>query len=238
MPPPASSVSSMLDVSHLTVRFGDLVAVRDLTFSAAVGASVAVIGPNGSGKTALFRALIGAVPSEGRISWAPGARLGYVPQKLDLQRDVPVTGIDFLKARTALLRQTDADRDEALSLTGLSLDVCRRPIGTLSGGQFQRLLITFALIGRPNVLLLDEPTTGVDESGQEHLNALVRRLQRERDLTVLLISHDLSVVYRYATMVVCLGGSHVTVGPPSDVLTDAAIREAYGTEVAFHAHEH
>jgi ABC-type Mn2+/Zn2+ transport system ATPase subunit len=88
------------------------------------------------------------------------------------------------------------------------------------------------------VLLLDEPTTGVDERGQEHLNTLVRRLQAERNLTVLLISHDLSVVYRDATMVVCLGGAHATVGPPSAVLTDAAIREAYGTDVAFHAHGH
>lgn len=238
MAPPMSPASSMLDVAHLTVRFGDLVAVNDLTFSAPAGASIAIIGPNGSGKTALFRALIGAVPFEGAIRWAPEARLGYVPQKLDLQRDVPVTGVDFLRARTALLHQTDADRDEALALAGLSVDICRRPIGTLSGGQFQRLLIAFALIGRPNVLLLDEPTTGVDESGQEHLNSLVRRLQRERNLTVLLISHDLSVVYRDASMVVCLGGRHVMIGPPSAVLTEAAIRDAYGTEVAFHAHGH
>jgi zinc transport system ATP-binding protein len=234
----ASLASSVLDVAHLTVRFGDLVAVHDVTFSVPAGASVAVIGPNGSGKTALFRALIGAIPYDGTIRWAPAARVGYVPQKLDLQRDVPVTGVDFLRARTALLRQTDTDRDEALALTGLSLDVCRRPIGTLSGGQFQRLLISFALIGRPNILLLDEPTSGVDESGQDHLNALVRRLQQERNLTVLLISHDLSVVYRYATMVVCLGGKHVMVGPPSAVLTEGAIRDAYGTEVAFHAHGH
>jgi zinc transport system ATP-binding protein len=228
----------MLDVAHLTVRFGDVVALGDLSFSAAAGASVAIIGPNGAGKTALFRALIGAIPYEGEIRWSPRARLGYVPQKLDLQRDVPVTGLDFLRARLVVAGQSEADRDEALGLVGLPLATCQRPIGTLSGGQFQRLLVAFALMGRPNVLLLDEPTASVDERGQEHLNELVHRLAVERGLTVLLISHDLSVVYRYATTVVCLGGRTPTVGPPSAVLSHDALREAYGTDVAFHVHEH
>jgi zinc transport system ATP-binding protein len=228
----------MLEVDHLTVRLGGATIIRDLSFSAASGASVAVIGPNGAGKTVLFRALIGAVPYDGTVRWAADARLGYVPQKLDLQRDVPITGFDFLRARAAVAGASDADRDEAMRLVGLAPEICRRPIGTLSGGQFQRLLVAFALVGRPNVLLLDEPTAGVDERGQEHLNELVHRLAVERGLTVLLISHDLSVVYRHATTVVCLGGERPTVGPPSDVLNAAAIRDAYGTDVAYHAHGH
>jgi zinc transport system ATP-binding protein len=231
----------MLDVDHLTVRFGGASAapvISDLTFSAPVGASVAIIGPNGAGKTVLFRALIGALPYEGTVRWAPQARLGYVPQKLDLQRDVPVTGLDFLRARVAVAGSSPADQDDAVALVGLSRDVMRRPIGTLSGGQFQRLLIAFALVGRPNVLLLDEPTASIDERGQEHLTELVHRLAAERGLTVLLISHDLSVVSRHATMVVCLGGTRPSVGPPSDVLSASAIRDAYGTDVAFHAHGH
>src|SRR5262252_6742289 len=209
----------VLDVRHLTVRFGDVMAIRDLTFAVPAGAAVAVIGPNGAGKTALFRALIGAVPYEGTVRWASHVRLGYVPQKLDLQRDIPVSGLDFLRARTN--GASTSNVDEAIDRVGLSREICRRPIGTLSGGQFQRLLVAFALVGQPNVLLLDEPTAGVDERGQEHLNEVVHRLEAERGMTVMLISHDLSVVYRYATTVICLGHETAAIGAPSQVLNEA-----------------
>jgi zinc transport system ATP-binding protein len=239
----ATSVSSsdpVLDVRHLTVRFGDVVAIRDLTFAVPAGEAVAVIGPNGAGKTALFRALIDAVPYEGSVHWAPGVRLGYVPQKLDLQRDVPVSGLDFLGARTAIASGSTSasDVDEAIARVGLTRQICRRPIGALSGGQFQRLLVAFALVGRPNVLLLDEPTAGVDEVGQEHLNEVVHRLEAERGMTVFLISHDLSVVYRYASTVICLGHGTAAIGPPNQMLNEVSLREAYGTDVAFHSHGH
>jgi ABC-type Mn2+/Zn2+ transport system ATPase subunit len=94
--------SNILDVNGLTVRFGQQTVLRELTFAVPAGSTLAVIGPNGSGKTVLFRALIGAVPFEGEIRWAHGVRLGYVPQKLDLARDVPITGLDFLRARTSI----------------------------------------------------------------------------------------------------------------------------------------
>ena len=104
-------------------------------------------------------------------------------------------------------------------------------------GQFQRLLVAFALVGAPNVLLLDEPTAGVDEPGQERLNELIHRLQQDRGLTVFLISHDLSVVYRHATTVLCLGRERHWFGPPKDILTPERLHELYGMPVAFHVHE-
>src|SRR5579871_4454518 len=222
------NAASILDVRGLTVRFGDVVVLRDLSFSVRAGSSVAVIGPNGAGKTVLFKALIGTVPYEGVIEWAPGVKLGYVPQKLDVERDVPVTGVDFLRARAALSGAPAAEIDRVLGLVGLSAHTCRQSIGRLSGGQFQRLLMAFALIGQPNVLLLDEPTSGIDEPGQERLNELVRRLEVDHGMTVMLISHELSLVYRYATTVICLGGEAARVGPPADVLSDESIRAAFG----------
>jgi zinc transport system ATP-binding protein len=227
----------ILEVSHLSIRFGRVSVLNDVSFQVPSGTTLAIIGPNGAGKTVLFKALIGAIRCEGDIRWKPGTRIGYVPQKLDLERDVPITGVDFLRARAALARASDASVSRTLALVGVSTEVAERPIGILSGGQFQRLLVAFALIGNPDVVLLDEPTAGVDEPGQEQLNELVRRLQQDQGLTVLFISHELNVVYRYATNVLCLSRPHACVGPPRTILTPDLLHEMYGTAVDYHVHD-
>jgi zinc transport system ATP-binding protein len=231
--------ATALDVAGLSIRFGARTVLRDVTFRVAGGTTLAILGPNASGKTVLFRALIGAIPFEGSVRWAPGTRIGYVPQKLDLERDIPMTGMDFLRARAALLpgpTPSDPVIARTLELVGITPQVAQQTIGTLSGGQFQRVLVAFALIGDPTVLLLDEPTAGIDEPGQEQLNQLMVRLQRERGLTVLFISHELSVVVRYATNVLCLSRDRICVGPPRTILTPALLQEMYGAPVEYHVH--
>lgn len=227
----------VLEVDHLSVRFSEIEVLSDLSFNVVKGSSLAVIGPNGAGKTVLFRALIGSLPSEGTIRWAPDVRIGYVPQKLDLERDVPITGMDFLQARSKVTRGSDSDVSRVLDLVGVSREVSESTIGTLSGGQFQRLLVAFALLGNPSVLLLDEPTAGIDEPGQKQLNELVHRLQEEQGLTVLFISHELTVVYQYATNVLCLNRSRACFGPPRKILTPDLLSNIYGTPVKFHVHD-
>lgn len=231
-------MENILEVRHLSIRFSNADVLTDLSFGVARGTTVAIIGPNGAGKTVLFKALIGAIPHEGEIHWAAGTRIGYVPQKLDLDRDVPITGVDFLRARASLARESNAHVVRTLALVGVSPEVAEQPIGILSGGQFQRLLVAFALVGNPNVLLLDEPTAGVDEPGQEQLNELVRRLQQDQGLTVLFISHELSVVYRYARDVLCLARTRACIGPPRTILTPDLLHEMYGTAVDYHVHDH
>ncbi|HEU5170455.1 MAG TPA: metal ABC transporter ATP-binding protein [Gemmatimonadales bacterium] len=228
---------TILDVEQLSVSFDSHRVVQDLTFRVAPGDCLAVIGPNGSGKTVLFKALIGAIPHEGRITWAEGTTIGYVPQKLDIERDLPITGLDFLRAKAAVSKAPVEEIRRVIGLVNLTPDSAAQPIGTLSGGQFQRLLLAFALMGRPPVLLFDEPTAGVDEPGEEAIYAMLRRLQQEERLTLLLISHELSLVYRYATQVLCLSRWRTCFGPPLEILTPERLREVYGTMTKFHLHD-
>jgi zinc transport system ATP-binding protein len=227
----------VLQVDHLTVSFDHTVILGDLNFTVARGASLAVIGPNGSGKTVLFRALIGAIPYAGTIRWAPGTRFGYVPQKLDVERDLPITGKDLLRAKLTISHAAKEDARDALERVDLREEVLVQPIGSMSGGQFQRLLVAFALIGKPDVLLLDEPAAGVDAPGQQALSEAIRRLQQDEGVTTLLISHDLSVVYRYASSVLCLARERSRLGPPQVVLTPERLSEFYGTPISFHLHD-
>ena len=211
--------------------------LRNLTFSVSHGSALAIIGPNGVGKSVLLRTLVGSVPYSGVIRWAPGTRIGYVPQKLDLDRDIPMTGNDFARARLALTGESNASTSRTFELVGLSPQAAEQRIGTMSGGQFQRLLIAFALVGRPTMLMLDEPTARIDEPGQEQLTELLQHLQQEQALTSLSISHDLSVVYHYADQVLCLGRRKAVIGPPREILTPDLLQEIYGVRLKYHFHD-
>jgi len=205
-----------------------------------------VFGPNGSGKTTLLKALLGLVaPTAGRATMFDctchtlrchhRARIGYLPQRSQIDPHFPITVFEtVLMGRYGALglfhRPTAADRElasGALRDVGL-LELKDRPLGQLSGGQQQRVLIARALAQQPQVLLLDEPTTGVDAPTQTALLSLVRRLHQERHLTVLFVTHDINVVSPVVDRLLLLNGRLIAIGRPADVLTRETLAAVYG----------
>ena len=204
----------VLEAKNATVTLDNRAIIDDLSFTVARGDVLTIVGPNGAGKTVLLRALLGLLPHKGIIEWVPQIRIGYVPQRLPFIKEIPMTVRDFfdLKGRAG------DEIDEVLSSIGFRKDLLDKQVGVLSSGQFQRVLIAWSLLGKPDVLLFDEPTTGIDMAGEETVYGLLDKLQRERGLTMLLVTHDLSIVYSLSTNVLYLSQHLVCHGPPSEVL--------------------
>jgi zinc transport system ATP-binding protein len=230
----------ILSVVNLNVSFGTRAVIRNLSFALCAGDCLAVIGPNGAGKTVLLKALLRLIPYQGEIQWSPEARVGYVPQKVVADRQVPLKAQDLLLAKTRVLKLSSSEMLSVSSEVGLTPELLDTPIGSLSGGQFQKILIAFALLGRPNALLFDEPTASLDELAEERVYELLHSLQTQRRITLVLVSHELSLVYRYATTVLCLSGANPCMGTPKEILTPAMLEELYGTVPKYypHAHDH
>ncbi len=227
----------VLEVKNLSVNFGKQNILRDISFSIEEGDTLAIIGPNGSGKTTLFRAILGAVKYEGEIHKDKEMHFGYVPQKVDLERDLPITVNEFLNL-SVVSKKVENISKNLIKMVGLNEDYLNKKIGELSAGELQRVLIAWSLVGQPKLLLFDEPTASVDVAGQETVYELLHKLQDEKNLTLILISHDLSVVYKYANKVLCLNKNQVCFGPPAEVLTPKELEKLYGGERKLYHHKH
>ena len=224
----------VLKVSDLKVTLEGQAVLANLSFTVRPGEILTILGPNGAGKTVLLRALLGTVPYEGSITWKKGSRIGYVPQRLPYIKNIPMSVADFF----ALKKNAEPNVAAMLRTVGLAGELANKRIGDLSSGQFQRVLIAWALAGDPHVLLFDEPTTGVDITGEETVYALLARLKRERDLTTLIVTHDLAVVHRLSSTVLCLNKQPICQGPPISTLTPENLQRLYGAEVKFYEHKH
>ena len=202
---------TILEVSNLSVKLKDSIILDRLNFKVPRGSIVAIVGPNGAGKTTLFRALMNLIPYTGTIRWKVGIRMGYVPQNL-VVTDIPITVEEFLrfKCRTEL--------SSCLNLVGLKQEILGSSLGTLSGGQLQRVLLAWSIVDFPEVLLFDEPTTGVDVGAEEPIYEKVRELKKELGITVLLITHNHHVVAHYSDYVLSLNRRQLFFGKTSSIV--------------------
>ncbi len=229
-------MTPVLAVRNLAVSFASRPIINKLSFDVYSADTLAILGPNGAGKTILLRALLNLVPYSGVIEWAPGTRLGYVPQKIAADRQLPIQVQDLLAAKARILKLPPSEIASVAEAVELPRDLLATSIGALSGGQFQKALIAFALLGSPDVLLFDEPTASLDELSEERVYSLLTDLQRSRALTVLLVSHDLSVVYQSANKVLCLSKDTVCFGAPREILTPETLAAVYSAPATFYSH--
>ena len=223
----------ILEVNNLTVKFGNQKVLDNVSFSVKRDGTLAIIGPNGAGKTVLFRTILGLIPYEGEVKWAPNIKIGYVPQKLFVPKDLPLTVLEFLK----LKENNILNIEKVLNSVGIKkTGILKTRLGDLSGGEMQRVLIANALLGNPQVLLFDEPTSGVDIAGEETIYGLIERLKKEIDLTIIFISHELDIVYRHATDVLCLNKEKICFGVPREVIDKETLSKMYGEDVKVYKH--
>jgi zinc transport system ATP-binding protein len=225
----------ILKVENLNVKLDNEEIIKDLSFEVKEGEILTILGPNGAGKTVLLKTLLGIFPYQGKIKWQKEVKIGYVPQRLPFIKDIPMNVEEFFKLKGASKKEIE----EILKEVGFEKEFLKKKIGELSSGQFQRIIVAWALIKNPNFLLFDEPTTGIDIGGEETIYNLLFKLKEKKNLTILLVTHDLSVVAKFSNFVICLNKCPLCQGPPKEVLTPKVLFELYGEEVKFyHHHKH
>lgn len=230
---------NLIAAEHICVEFDGNEVLHDVSLGIAAGEIVTILGPNGSGKSTLLRALLGILPvAQGRIARQPGLRLGYVPQRLQLDQTMPITVRRFLSLP---VRVSDQAATEALARVGMAGRGTNQ-MTALSGGQLQRVLLARALLGDPQLLILDEPTQGLDQPGEAAFYRLVEDVRRETGAAVLMVSHDLHVVMAASDRVICLNGHICCEGTPRVVSNAPEYRALFGLgtqgALALYRHDH
>lgn len=230
---------TLISVKNLSVAYGANTVLQHVDMALEAGEIVTIVGPNGSGKTSLLRAIIGATqPIKGTVERKPGLKIGYVPQRLHIDPTLPITVERFMRLTHRVTR--DACRT-ALTTAGVP-DLLNRQMSQLSGGQFQRVLLARALINKPEVLLLDEATQGLDQPGSAAFYRQIEAVRGQTGCAVLMISHDLHVVMSASDRVICLNGHVCCEGTPAVVASAPEYRALFGAgtggALALYRHEH
>ncbi|HLY32847.1 MAG TPA: ABC transporter ATP-binding protein [Ktedonobacterales bacterium] len=246
--PASESSSTIVSLQDVAVRQGGRTIWRDASFEITPGEFVAILGPNGAGKSTLLRLLLGLLaPGEGavrvfgRTPRRGNPAIGYVPQRRTIDPDLPVRGRDLVQlgldgtrwgfSLPGKARQRERSLVEEALIAVEAAPYADRPIGQLSGGEQQRLLLAQALVGQPQLLLLDEPLASLDLRSQIAVSQLVARVARERKITVLLVTHDVNPLLPVVDRVLYVARGQVAIGTPDDIITTENLTRLYDAPV-------
>lgn len=233
-------MSELIVAKNVSVEREGRSVLRDVSVTIGRRDFITIIGPNGAGKSMLLKCLMGFyVPDEGAVVQSPDLKIGYVPQRLVADQSIPISVLRFLKLRKKsepkmlqhIVRETEIETflDKSLSV--------------LSGGELQRVLLARALLDEPTLLVLDEPAQNLDITGQLAFYRLIEKIYKERDVSILMVSHDLHLVMSATRNVLCLSGEVCCYGEPSSVAQDPAFVSLFGEDMAkmmasYHHHDH
>ena len=236
--PKRGHLMNLIEAKNLCVTLGGNAILKNVDFEISSGEIVTIVGPNGSGKSTLLKALIGAVKSEGVINRDPNLRIGYVPQKLHIDGNLPLNVSRFMNLPKA---HSKSDVNKALELADAQ-NLINMQMTALSGGQFQRVLLARAILNKPQLLVLDEATQGLDQAGSANFYNRIDELRTELDCAVLMVSHELHVVMAASDRVICLNGHVCCAGAPAHVASAPEYRALFGSgtggALALYRHEH
>ncbi len=236
-----------IEINNLGVCLRKIDILKEVNCTIPAGKITAIIGPNGAGKTTLLLAILGLVPYTGTIHFNYPRKgrpvIGYVPQRLELDRGLPCTVEDLLVASLSKKALWLGKKKKIKEQVRIGLEragaegLKNRFIGKLSGGELQKILLAMALEGDPSILLLDEPTAGIDVPGEQLFCDLLSEIQNQADLTIILISHDLSVVSNHAQHVICLNKT-VRCSGGLNTLTEENLLKTFGLHIQIYPHSH
>lgn len=233
-------MSNVIEISNLTVNYGNNPAISDLSLDIKFGSYVAILGPNGSGKSTLLKTMLGLIqPTSGKIlifgkqiNEVDPKLIGYVPQIKTLDRSFPALAIELVLSglsKNWVFRTSKKDKIQALKILEKlnSLDIAYRHLSELSGGQLQKVYLARSLVRNPKILLLDEPATGVDFVCETNFNTILSEYAEQKEITILMVTHDWTSAYHHATHILLMNNHLIYYGPKDNAFTDENIKNTF-----------
>ena len=230
---------TLITLNNISLSHNGKNVLDDVSFKLHKGEFVTLIGPNGAGKSSLIKILLGVIKQDsGDITYTDNVRLGYTPQTFSANPFIPISVKDFL----TLNQKIDSEfMFKTFELTGIK-DLLQSPLKNLSGGELQKVLLTRALLNKPNVLILDEPAQNLDVDGQMQLYKLIQDIHQQQNCAVLMVSHDLHRVMKESTQVLCLYHHICCEGLPESILKDEKFNDLFADQIndlmATYEHHH